>query len=68
MAVPKKRTSKAKTRIRKSIWRDKAKETAIRAFSPAKSILTNRSKSFYYSVNDELSNSSESISVGRDDI
>nr|QYB18537.1 ribosomal protein L32 [Conocephalum salebrosum]QYB18625.1 ribosomal protein L32 [Conocephalum salebrosum] len=62
MAVPKKRTSKSKTRIRKSIWKNKANKSALKAFSLAKSILTNRSKSFFYTINDNFSNSSKSIS------
>nr|YP_009667776.1 ribosomal protein L32 [Schistochila macrodonta]QCW58551.1 ribosomal protein L32 [Schistochila macrodonta] len=61
MAVPKKRTSKSKTKIRKSIWRDKANKIALKAFSLAKSILSNRSKSFYYAINQKLVNPSESV-------
>nr|YP_010399944.1 ribosomal protein L32 [Nowellia curvifolia]UQM88710.1 ribosomal protein L32 [Nowellia curvifolia] len=64
MAVPKKRTSKSKTKIRRSIWKDKANTIALKAFSLAKSILTNRSKSFYYATNQKLVDSSESDSVG----
>ncbi|CAM6031797.1 unnamed protein product [Sphagnum tenellum] len=63
MAVPKKRTSKSKTKIRRSIWRDKAKTIALKAFSLAKSILTNRSKSFYYEINRKLVDPSESGST-----
>nr|YP_009668523.1 ribosomal protein L32 [Heteroscyphus argutus]QCW59298.1 ribosomal protein L32 [Heteroscyphus argutus] len=62
MAVPKKRTSKAKTKIRRSIWKGKANKIALKAFSLAKCILTNRSKSFYYVINRELADSSESDS------
>nr|YP_009668023.1 ribosomal protein L32 [Jubula hutchinsiae]QCW58798.1 ribosomal protein L32 [Jubula hutchinsiae] len=62
MAVPKKRTSKSKTKIRKNIWTSKTNQTALKALSLAKSILTNRSKSFYYAINRELVNSSESVS------
>lgn len=54
MAVPKKRTSKSKTKIRRSIWGNKANKIALKAFSLAKSILTNRSKSFYYAINRKL--------------
>nr|YP_010881391.1 ribosomal protein L32 [Moerckia flotoviana]WIA67344.1 ribosomal protein L32 [Moerckia flotoviana] len=50
MAVPKKRTSKSKTKIRKSVWKSKANGVALKASSLAKSILTNRSKSFYYAI------------------
>jgi large subunit ribosomal protein L32 len=62
MAVPKKRTSKSKTKIRRNIWKDKANKTALKAFSLAKSILTNRSKSFYYAINRKLLDSEESSS------
>nr|YP_009668440.1 ribosomal protein L32 [Calypogeia fissa]QCW59215.1 ribosomal protein L32 [Calypogeia fissa]WCP19441.1 ribosomal protein L32 [Calypogeia suecica]WCP19528.1 ribosomal protein L32 [Calypogeia suecica] len=59
MAVPKKRTSKLKTKIRRNIWKGKAHKIALKAFSLARSILTNRSKSFYYTVNRKSSDSSE---------
>nr|QWW92476.1 ribosomal protein L32 [Lopholejeunea zollingeri] len=63
MAVPKKRTSRSKKKIRKSVWLNKTNEIALKAFSLAKSILTNRSKSFYYGINNELGNNlSKSIS------
>lgn len=65
MAVPKKRTSKSKTRIRKAIWKNKANKIALKAFSLAKSILKNRSKSFYYTINDKFLNSSKSISTSK---
>lgn len=61
MAVPKKRTSKSKTRIRRAIWKKKANKSALKAVSLAKSILTNRSKSFYYTINEKLKKSSGSI-------
>lgn len=63
MAVPKKRTSKAKTKIRRSIWKDKANKIALKAFSLAKSILTNRSKSFYYGINRKVLDPLESRST-----
>lgn len=53
MAVPKKRTSKSKKKIRETIWKEKAIKARIKAFSLAKSILTGRSKSFYYIMNEE---------------
>jgi len=59
MAVPKKRTSKSKTKIRRSIWKGKADKIALKAFSLAKSILTNRSKSFYYAINREVADPPE---------
>nr|QWW93401.1 ribosomal protein L32 [Notoscyphus lutescens] len=63
MAVPKKRTSKLKTKIRQNIWKGKARKIALKAFSLAKSILTNRSKSFYYTINRKLADSSEENST-----
>lgn len=44
MAVPKKRTSMSKKRIRKNIWRKKGALTAIKASSLAKSVLIRNSK------------------------
>nr|YP_009531986.1 ribosomal protein L32 [Hymenophyllum holochilum]AXZ97031.1 ribosomal protein L32 [Hymenophyllum holochilum] len=56
MAVPKKRTSRSKKRIRNHVWKSKINKIASRAFSLAQSILTGRSKSFYYIVtNDKFS-------------
>nr|BAX04308.1 ribosomal protein L32 [Onobrychis gypsicola] len=46
MAVPKKRTSTTKKKIRKNFWKKKAYWTALKAFSLAKSIVTGNSKSF----------------------
>nr|YP_009935649.1 ribosomal protein L32 [Saururus chinensis]QNS38050.1 ribosomal protein L32 [Saururus chinensis]QNS38137.1 ribosomal protein L32 [Saururus chinensis]QQY98131.1 ribosomal protein L32 [Saururus chinensis]UER93845.1 ribosomal protein L32 [Saururus chinensis]UUL98219.1 ribosomal protein L32 [Saururus chinensis] len=47
MAVPKKRTSISKKRIRRNIWKKKGYWAAKKAFSLAKSISTGRSKSFF---------------------
>ncbi|KAK9661325.1 hypothetical protein RND81_O298900 [Saponaria officinalis] len=47
MAVPKKRTSISKKRIRKNIWKKKGYCAALKAFSLAKSISTGNSKSFF---------------------
>nr|WHN63505.1 ribosomal protein L32 [Polygonatum zanlanscianense] len=47
MAVPKKRTSISKKRIRRNIWKKKGYLAAIKAFSLAKSISTGDSKSFF---------------------
>nr|YP_010173965.1 ribosomal protein L32 [Oenothera lindheimeri]QSJ54631.1 ribosomal protein L32 [Oenothera lindheimeri] len=47
MAVPKKRTSISKKRIRKNIWKKKAYWAALKAFSLAKSVCTGNSKSFF---------------------
>nr|UXB56026.1 ribosomal protein L32 [Coreanomecon hylomeconoides]WBF92936.1 ribosomal protein L32 [Corydalis edulis]UXB56041.1 ribosomal protein L32 [Coreanomecon hylomeconoides]WBF92951.1 ribosomal protein L32 [Corydalis edulis]WEG23791.1 ribosomal protein L32 [Corydalis edulis] len=46
MAVPKKRTSLSKKRIRKNIWKRKGYWAARKAFSLAKSICTGNSKGF----------------------
>lgn len=50
MAVPKKRTSKAKKNARKANWKKKASKTARNSFSLAKSILSNETNSFVYSL------------------
>nr|UEP17833.1 ribosomal protein L32 [Fallopia dentatoalata] len=47
MAVPKKRTSISKKRIRKNFWKRKAYSAALKAFSLAKSLSTGNSKSFF---------------------
>nr|YP_010574852.1 ribosomal protein L32 [Hibiscus moscheutos]UEN68021.1 ribosomal protein L32 [Hibiscus coccineus]UZM09857.1 ribosomal protein L32 [Hibiscus moscheutos]WRH31465.1 ribosomal protein L32 [Hibiscus moscheutos] len=47
MAVPKKRTSKSKKRIRKNLWRKKGYWAVLKAFSLAKSLSTGNSKSFF---------------------
>nr|YP_009262911.1 ribosomal protein L32 [Capsicum chinense]YP_009528225.1 ribosomal protein L32 [Capsicum baccatum var. pendulum]YP_009528310.1 ribosomal protein L32 [Capsicum baccatum var. baccatum]YP_009528395.1 ribosomal protein L32 [Capsicum pubescens]YP_009528480.1 ribosomal protein L32 [Capsicum baccatum var. praetermissum]AYN59764.1 ribosomal protein L32 [Capsicum galapagoense]AYN59850.1 ribosomal protein L32 [Capsicum annuum]AYN60108.1 ribosomal protein L32 [Capsicum frutescens]AYN60280.1 ribosoma len=47
MAVPKKRTSRSKKRIRKNIWKRKTYWIALKAFSLAKAISTGESKSFF---------------------
>nr|BAT70131.2 ribosomal protein L32 [Takakia lepidozioides] len=60
MAVPKKRTSKSKKKIRKTVWREKANQARIKAFSLAQSILTGRSKSFYYATDEKASESPKS--------
>jgi ribosomal protein L32 len=59
MAVPKKRTSKSKKKIREIIWKEKANKARIKAFSLAQSILTGRSKSFYYIINEKNSESAQ---------
>lgn len=59
MAVPKKRTSKAKTRSRKAQWFKKAKFARLRAISLGKSIATNNSKSFVFNIK-EVKNNDES--------
>nr|YP_009872669.1 ribosomal protein L32 [Dipentodon sinicus]QKT26910.1 ribosomal protein L32 [Dipentodon sinicus]UQK92899.1 ribosomal protein L32 [Dipentodon sinicus] len=47
MAVPKKRTSISKKRIRKNVWKRKGYWAALKAFSLAKSLSTGNSKSFF---------------------
>nr|YP_010490093.1 ribosomal protein L32 [Koenigia lichiangensis]UWM11222.1 ribosomal protein L32 [Koenigia campanulata var. fulvida]UWM11734.1 ribosomal protein L32 [Koenigia lichiangensis] len=47
MAVPKKRTSISKKRIRKTIWKRKGYSVALKALSLAKSLSTGNSKSFF---------------------
>nr|YP_009712530.1 ribosomal protein L32 [Lindera erythrocarpa]YP_010887950.1 ribosomal protein L32 [Sextonia rubra]QGG44169.1 ribosomal protein L32 [Lindera erythrocarpa]WJJ67521.1 ribosomal protein L32 [Sextonia rubra] len=47
MAVPKKRTSLSKKRIRRNIWKGRGYQAAAKALSLAKSISTGHSKSFF---------------------
>nr|YP_010724574.1 ribosomal protein L32 [Patersonia fragilis]WDW31701.1 ribosomal protein L32 [Patersonia fragilis] len=47
MAVPKKRTSISKKRIRRNIWKKRGYFTGVKAFSLAKSVSTRNSKSFF---------------------
>lgn len=47
MAVPKKRTSIYKKRIRKNIWKKKGYRAALKALALAKSLSTGNSKSFF---------------------
>nr|YP_010330724.1 ribosomal protein L32 [Pilea dolichocarpa]UNY33863.1 ribosomal protein L32 [Pilea dolichocarpa] len=47
MAVPKKRTSISKKRIRKNLWKKKGYWTALKAFSLGKSLYKNNSKTFF---------------------
>nr|YP_009158564.1 ribosomal protein L32 [Lepidozamia peroffskyana]AFR59363.1 ribosomal protein L32 [Lepidozamia peroffskyana]BAR93770.1 ribosomal protein L32 [Lepidozamia peroffskyana] len=63
MAVPKKRTSKSRKRIRKNVWKGKASQAAIKALSLAESISTGRSKIFYCTTNDEPPGSSKSAFI-----
>ena len=50
MAVPKKRTSKAKKNARKANWKRKASKAAQKSLSLAKSMLRGKPTSFVYSV------------------
>ena len=49
MAVPKKRTSRSKKNSRKATWMQKGNVQAKKAYSLAKSVLSNKSTSFIYS-------------------
>nr|AZN62302.1 ribosomal protein L32 [Echinocodon lobophyllus] len=51
MAVPKKRTSISKKRIRKKIWKGKASRSALKALALGKSLSTGKSKSFFLATN-----------------
>jgi len=53
MAVPKKRTSRAKKNSRKANWKKKANKAAQKAFSLANSVLRSQKSSFIYSLNEE---------------
>ena len=50
MAVPKKKTSKAKKNARKANWKRKSYFVAQKSLSLAKSLLRNKSTSFVYSL------------------
>ena len=50
MAVPKKRKSRSKKNSRKATWIQKADSQARKAYSLARSILSNKPTSFYYSL------------------
>ena len=50
MAVPKKRTSKAKKNARKSVWKLEALKESQKALSLAKSILKGTGSSFIYKI------------------
>lgn len=50
MAVPKKKTSKSKSKTRRSIWMKKASLASSKALSLAKSLSTGKSTSFIYNV------------------
>ena len=53
MAVPKKRTSKAKKNARKANWKRKASTAAQKSLSLAKSMLRGKTTSFVYSLSIE---------------
>ncbi|HAN45009.1 MAG TPA: 50S ribosomal protein L32 [Cyanobacteria bacterium UBA8156] len=53
MAVPKKKTSKAKTAQRKAVWKRKSVAAAQKAISLGKSILSGRNRGFIYPLAEE---------------
>ena len=53
MAVPKKRTSKAKRNTRKANWKRKAYKEAKKSLSLAKSMLKGKTSSFIYNTYNE---------------
>nr|AVM82396.1 ribosomal protein L32 [Adenocalymma scabriusculum] len=55
MAVPKKRTSASKKRIRKNVWKRKGYWTALKAFSLGKSLSSGNSKSFFVRQTNKIS-------------
>nr|WCH58038.1 ribosomal protein L32 [Cystoclonium purpureum f. stellatum] len=60
MAVPKKRTSKSKSKSRKANWKHKAYIKSQKAISLAKSLLSGKSTSFIY-INNLNETNSKSI-------
>ena len=52
MAVPKKKTSKAKRNQRHAIWKDKAAVAAEKAMSIGKSVLSGRAQGFVYPISE----------------
>lgn len=52
MAVPKKRTSKSKSK--KAVWKKKALFCSKKSLSLAKSLLKNKNSSFIYSNNNSI--------------
>lgn len=59
MAVPKKRTSKAKKNARKANWKNQARTEAKKALSLAKSVLTRKSNGFIYNLYETVDTSSD---------
>ena len=59
MAVPKKKTSKRKTRSRFATWNRKADIQAQKALSIGKSLLSGKNSGFYYPVAGETEEDEE---------
>nr|YP_010902394.1 ribosomal protein L32 [Hypnea nidifica]WCH54249.1 ribosomal protein L32 [Hypnea nidifica] len=55
MAVPKKRTSKSKSKSRKANWKHKASFQSQKALSLAKSLLKGKNSSFIYIEDNNIS-------------
>ena len=55
MAVPKKKTSKSKRNQRHAIWKGKAADSARKALSLGKSVLTGNAQGFVYPIDEEES-------------
>ena len=53
MAVPKKKKSKGKRNQRHAVWKAKAGDSAKKALSLGKSILSGRAQGFVYPVQEE---------------
>jgi len=58
MAVPKKRTSKSRTRTRKAVWKRQAKKASIKSFSFAQSMLKEKQTSYSLNNEEETNNTS----------
>ncbi|MEM9568336.1 MAG: 50S ribosomal protein L32 [Cyanobacteria bacterium P01_E01_bin.34] len=59
MAVPKKKTSKRKTRSRFATWNRKADLQAEKALSIGKSLLSGKNTGFYYPAADETEDAND---------
>nr|YP_010925522.1 chloroplast 50S ribosomal protein L32 [Neoporphyra dentata]WKD83754.1 chloroplast 50S ribosomal protein L32 [Neoporphyra dentata]BCA87229.1 ribosomal protein L32 [Neoporphyra dentata] len=59
MAVPKKRTSKAKKNARKANWKNQARVESQKALSLAKSVLTRKSNGFIYNLSETADTSTD---------
>nr|YP_010726301.1 ribosomal protein L32 [Hypnea brasiliensis]WCH55245.1 ribosomal protein L32 [Hypnea brasiliensis]WDY84776.1 ribosomal protein L32 [Hypnea brasiliensis] len=55
MAVPKKRTSKSKSKSRKANWKNKAYHQSQKALSLAKSLMKGKNSSFIYIEDSNIS-------------
>ena len=55
MAVPKKKKSKSKRNQRHAVWKAKASDSAQKALSLGKSVLTGKAQGFVYPINEEES-------------